>query len=321
MYKYLSEYSPENFKKLHVTIGSSTRHKSIYCGLQALEKIDKSIEVVIIHDGVRPVIPQTILEEVVMAAKTYGAAGVIRPLVSTVISQDEEKLLDVVLDRTKYYASEMPQAFTFNMILDAYSKCSGHDLDVGTECLQIAKDYGNIRAYLVVSDYDLWKVTYKKDLYATEGILKEGMQICIKTDGVNNDFLECMKYNLSKTFKNVKVDKNKVEDDFITKSSVIQFHKNKSLMQVVNEDFENSTVIKNTVVHLVVHSEFRMDEHFEISKKVKELVKLRRIHNSFIYYVCLKNDDWISQNNHVCEIIADLLFSNSSALSGQIFYV
>ncbi|XP_023229544.1 D-ribitol-5-phosphate cytidylyltransferase-like [Centruroides sculpturatus] len=131
MYKYLSEYSPENFKKLHVTIGSSTRHKSIYCGLQALEKIDKSIEVVIIHDGVRPVIPETILEEVVMAAKTYGAAGVIRPLVSTVISQDKEKLLDVVLDRTKYYASEMPQAFTFNMILDAYSKQYNAHLHTG----------------------------------------------------------------------------------------------------------------------------------------------------------------------------------------------
>ncbi|XP_023240189.1 uncharacterized protein LOC111638675 [Centruroides sculpturatus] len=102
------------------------------------------------------------------------------------------------------YSLKVLEDFKIFTEVSLIQQCSGHDLDVGTECLQIAKDYGNIRAYLVMSDYDLWKVTYKKDLYATEGILKEGIQIFIKTDGVNNDFLECLKCNLSKTFKNVK---------------------------------------------------------------------------------------------------------------------
>lgn len=72
MHKFLSEYSFEDLKKLHITAGSSSRHKSIYSGLQALKKIDKSIEIVIIHDGVRPFVPETVLEQVVIAAKIYG---------------------------------------------------------------------------------------------------------------------------------------------------------------------------------------------------------------------------------------------------------
>lgn len=198
------------------------------------------------------------------------AAGIIRPLVSTVISQDKENFLENVLDRTKYFASEMPQAFAFNMILESYAKCTDHDMEVGTECLQIAKNYGNVRAYLIMSNHDLWKVTYKKDLYATEGIFKEEIPILINADEINTVFLENLKESLSKHFKHIKFNSNKIEDKLMKKTNIIQFHKNKSLMQVVNEELECSSTIKNSIVHIVIYSEFKMDEHYEISKKIKK---------------------------------------------------
>lgn len=321
MHKFLSEYSFEDLKKLHITAGSSSRHKSIYSGLQALKKIDKSIEIVIIHDGVRPFVPETVLEQVVIAAKIYGAAGIIRPLVSTVISQDKENFLENVLDRTKYFASEMPQAFAFNMILESYAKCTDHDMEVGTECLQIAKNYGNVRAYLIMSNHDLWKVTYKKDLYATEGIFKEEIPILINADEINTVFLENLKESLSKHFKHIKFNSNKIEDKLMKKTNIIQFHKNKSLMQVVNEELECSSTIKNSIVHIVIYSEFKMDEHYEISKKIKNLATLKKCFNSFIYYICIKNNDITSDDNFVCETITDILFNNSLVLSGQILYM
>nr|XP_060484674.1 D-ribitol-5-phosphate cytidylyltransferase [Panthera onca] len=154
-----------------------TRHRSIFNGLKALaedqpdSKLSKP-EVVIIHDAVRPFVEEDVLLKVVTAAKEYGAAGAIRPLVSTVISPSADGCLDHSLERARHRASEMPQAFLFDVIYEAYQQCSDYDLEFGTECLQLALKYGHIKAKLVEGSPDLWKVTYKRDLYAAESIIK-----------------------------------------------------------------------------------------------------------------------------------------------------
>ena len=47
-----------------------------------------------------------------------------RPLVSTVIQGDENNMLTASLDRNLYRASEMPQAFKYGVIKEAYEKVS-----------------------------------------------------------------------------------------------------------------------------------------------------------------------------------------------------
>ncbi|XP_045350941.1 D-ribitol-5-phosphate cytidylyltransferase isoform X1 [Leopardus geoffroyi] len=166
-----------------------TRHRSIFNGLKALaedqpdSKLSKP-EVVIIHDAVRPFVEEDVLLKVVTAAKEYGAAGAIRPLVSTVISPSADGCLDHSLERARHRASEMPQAFLFDVIYEAYQQCSDYDLEFGTECLQLALKYGHIKAKLVEGSPDLWKVTYKRDLYAAESIIKEriSQHICLVMD-------------------------------------------------------------------------------------------------------------------------------------------
>ncbi|XP_032142612.1 D-ribitol-5-phosphate cytidylyltransferase isoform X8 [Sapajus apella] len=62
--------------------------------------------------------------------------------------------------------------------------CSDYDLEFGTECLQLALKYCCTKAKLVEGSPDLWKVTYKRDLYAVESIIKEkiSQEICVVTD-------------------------------------------------------------------------------------------------------------------------------------------
>jgi 2-C-methyl-D-erythritol 4-phosphate cytidylyltransferase len=52
----------------------------------------------------------------------FQAAGITRPLTSTVIAKDSDGFLSESLDRTKYLASEMPQGFHFDVINTAYKK-------------------------------------------------------------------------------------------------------------------------------------------------------------------------------------------------------
>ncbi|XP_060052128.1 D-ribitol-5-phosphate cytidylyltransferase isoform X2 [Erinaceus europaeus] len=169
----------QRYQHKHISLVEAgvTRHRSIFNGLKALAdqsnaKLSKP-EVVIIHDAVRPFVEEDVLLKVVTAAKEHGAAGAIRPLVSTVISPSANGCLDCSLDRDRYRASEMPQAFLFDVIYGAYQQCSEYDLEYGTECLQLALKYGHTKARLVEGSADLWKVTYKRDLYAAESIIKE----------------------------------------------------------------------------------------------------------------------------------------------------
>ncbi|XP_078285020.1 D-ribitol-5-phosphate cytidylyltransferase isoform X3 [Rhinoraja longicauda] len=172
-----------------VVVGGPTRHQSIFNGLKALVEnrphqswLEKP-EVVIIHDAVRPFVEEDVLYGVASAAKEHGAAGAIRPLVSTVVATNPEGYLDHSLERCKYRASEMPQAFKFDVIYRAYEQCTDYDLEHGTECLHLALQYCGISAKLIDGPPDLWKVTYKRDLYAAESIIKESLckSVCIIT--------------------------------------------------------------------------------------------------------------------------------------------
>ncbi|XP_071661186.1 D-ribitol-5-phosphate cytidylyltransferase isoform X4 [Patagioenas fasciata] len=177
-------------KRVMIVKGGITRHRSIFNGLKVFTENEFSNhllqkpEVVIIHDAVRPFVEEDILSKVVMAAKEHGAAGAIRPLVSTVIASAADGCLDHSLERAKYRASEMPQAFLFDIIYEAYQQCTDYDLDYGTECLHLALKYCKTNAKLVEGTADLWKVTYKRDLYAAESIIKDNLsqQVCVITD-------------------------------------------------------------------------------------------------------------------------------------------
>ncbi|XP_069769863.1 D-ribitol-5-phosphate cytidylyltransferase isoform X3 [Narcine bancroftii] len=172
-----------------VVVGGLTRHQSIFNGLKEFVKNQPSQlwlekpEVVIVHDAVRPFVEEDILYRVASAAKDHGAAGAIRPLVSTVVATSPEGYLNHSLERAKYRASEMPQAFRFDAIYRAYEQCTDYDFEHGTECLHLVLQYCGISAKLIEGPSDLWKVTYKRDLYAAESIVKESLSksVCIIT--------------------------------------------------------------------------------------------------------------------------------------------
>jgi hypothetical protein len=68
----------------------------------------------------------------------------------------------------------LDQLFNFTVIvLFCFEQASDHELDHGTECLDLVTKYTDARVkFAEGSSGQLFKVTFKKDLYAVEGILK-----------------------------------------------------------------------------------------------------------------------------------------------------
>eukprot|EP00912_Choanoflagellata_sp_UC4_P000925 UC4_evm2s574 len=169
-----------NMKRVRFIVGGSTRHRSIHNGIKNAMKADPNVDVIIIHDAVRPFVDEITLKVVASAGYKNGAAGTILPLVST----DENGFLKESLDRSKYRASQTPQAFQPKIIDAAYSKCCDHDLDHGTECLALCLNHCSVRAKLIDGPTSLWKVTYRHDLFTAEQIIKQGHhRVAIVTGG------------------------------------------------------------------------------------------------------------------------------------------
>ncbi|XP_067934038.1 D-ribitol-5-phosphate cytidylyltransferase-like [Watersipora subatra] len=162
--------------KVVLVPGEATRHGSIFNGIKYMNSGHNEIppDIVIVHDGCRMFVEDSDLNTVATEAFKNGAAGFIRPLVSTVVTKDREGLLQDVLDRSHCYASEMPQAFKYEHLKEAYELASKQDIQHGTECLLLIKKHClTARVKLLDGPEHLWKVTYRKDIYAAIGTVKE----------------------------------------------------------------------------------------------------------------------------------------------------
>ncbi|XP_067418214.1 D-ribitol-5-phosphate cytidylyltransferase isoform X2 [Emydura macquarii macquarii] len=321
-------------KQITVVEGGVSRHRSIFNGLKIFPESKLSScplqkpEVVIIHDAVRPFVEEDILLKVVLAAKEHGAAGAIRPLVSTVVASSADGCLDHSLERARYRASEMPQAFLFDIIYQAYHQCSDYDLDYGTECLHLALKYCKTNVKLIEGSPDLWKVTYKRDLYAAESIIKDNLsqQVCVitemKEDAVQLGFLlhETLKSQVKVKGISVFLCKN---DNHLQNIFLGQCY-NFICINAKKSDFQETQhfvdIIEN--VHLNVSENMAFSSGMEELAGIKEFAREVKKKNILVYGLLIhynKDNPKLQETiNSAAAIISALIKDRNPELIGQL---
>ena len=173
----LGEELKSKYKKiLSVVPGGSERQFSVYKGLLEAAKFEPSE--VIIHDGVRPFLELSTVEELVIALSDYGADGVVlgvRPkeTVKKVGAPLErgDFLIEETLNRDKLILVQTPQAFKFQVILECHERALKEDY-MATDDSALLERYG----FTVVSipgDYRNVKITTPEDIKVIELFLKE----------------------------------------------------------------------------------------------------------------------------------------------------
>ncbi|XP_066441785.1 D-ribitol-5-phosphate cytidylyltransferase isoform X2 [Eleutherodactylus coqui] len=335
-------------KLVSLVEGGVTRHRSIFNGLRAfvedhsLGPALKKPEVVIIHDAVRPFVDEETLLQVTSATRQYGAAGMVRPLVSTVIAPSSDGCLDHSLDRAKHRASEMPQAFLFDVLYKAYLQCSDYDLDFGTECLHLALAYSKTRAKLLEGPPDLWKVTYKRDLYAAESIIKDGISkhLCIitniKEEAVQIGFR--LHENLKSHIKHVKAISLSMCRTVQDMQNIFQGQcYNFVYINVTDSDLEESCKLIDLLqaaqagasyqsVVVSVHLAFPEQSGSEMQKlsKIRELAKEVQKSDLLLYGLLInfsKESQLEDGARQASAIITALITDRNPALTGQVMVV
>lgn len=161
-------------KVKHIVVGGTDRQSSIEKGLDAIaESVYQNDDIVVIHDGVRPLIMVSTIEENIRKAKQYGCAITVRPVTESVVITDQEEVeIGDFKQRDNTYSMTSPQTFRLEAIIDAYkNKVEEHD---GMPLLDAAMIYAKLggQVVLVKEHNSNIKITTPEDFYFLKAILE-----------------------------------------------------------------------------------------------------------------------------------------------------
>lgn len=153
--------------QVHVELvhGGETRHESEYNALMHLAPsiLDGSINVVVIHDGARPLATSMLFHDVARMAHRHGGA-----LPAIAVDPFE---IDITTDH-QIVRVQTPQAFRAKDLLSAYQQAH-RDNFVGTDTAACMERYfPDIENIAVVGEVQNVKITYPQDLVIAEHVLE-----------------------------------------------------------------------------------------------------------------------------------------------------
>ncbi|MCL2203938.1 MAG: 2-C-methyl-D-erythritol 4-phosphate cytidylyltransferase [Defluviitaleaceae bacterium] len=99
--------------------GGASRSESVY---KALLRLSPQTEIVLIHDGVRPLVGAGLIEKVADAARKYGAAVAGTVFTDTVKEADATGRVRATPERGRFWQVQTPQGFTYKTLLQAYEE-------------------------------------------------------------------------------------------------------------------------------------------------------------------------------------------------------
>lgn len=153
--------------ELPITIvsGGETRQDSV---ARALLALPPEVDVVLVHDAARPLVPADVVDRVAAAVRA-GAQAVIPTLgvVDTIKEVDGEGVVRATLDRSRLQAVQTPQGFARDVLQQAHGSSDGGD---ATDDAGMVERMG-VSVHTVPGHEEAFKITRPLDLVLAEAIL------------------------------------------------------------------------------------------------------------------------------------------------------
>ncbi len=153
--------------------GGSTGQLSIYNGLSEASKIygiDDNI--VLIHDGVRPLINEEIISKNIRCVKEKGSAITCAPAKETIVLVDDSDSIAEVVPRNNSLIAKAPQSFYLKEILEAQERALSEGNNNMIDSCTLMRHYG-MKLYAVEGNYENIKITTPEDFYTFRAIYDE----------------------------------------------------------------------------------------------------------------------------------------------------
>jgi 2-C-methyl-D-erythritol 4-phosphate cytidylyltransferase len=166
-----NEYKDVLKKTVQLVEGGEHRQQSVGHALTAITALPDDI--VLVHDAVRPFVTREIIEDVIQAAKKYGAAIAGMPAVDTVKQVDrtsEGAVITTTVPRERVVMAQTPQGFRYDVLKGAFDEATA-DGFTGTDEASLVERSGKDVAVVMGSPRNI-KITTPADMEIAEFFLK-----------------------------------------------------------------------------------------------------------------------------------------------------
>jgi 2-C-methyl-D-erythritol 4-phosphate cytidylyltransferase len=147
--------------------GGKRRQDSVKNGIDALAK---DVEIVVIHDGVRPFVTKAMIEDSIHSAERFGAVILAMPVKDTIKIANPNGTVLKTLDRDALWQIQTPQAFQARLLREAYYKAM-EDGFMGTDDASLVERLG-VKIHILPGSYTNIKITTPEDLILANLFLK-----------------------------------------------------------------------------------------------------------------------------------------------------
>jgi len=159
----------EKYKKIsHVVAGGRFRQDSVLAGFNTIDPAQTDL--VLVHDGVRPLVGHDLISRVLQAAKESGAAVPVIPVEDTLKRVKGENVLET-LDRDQIVRVQTPQGFVYQVLKTALERARD-EAHYGTDEAALVERLGG-RVTLVQGDSRNIKITTPDDLKIAEAFCED----------------------------------------------------------------------------------------------------------------------------------------------------
>lgn len=118
----VAKYNITKIDEHGILPGGVTGQDTIYKVLSRAKEHNEGDSIVLIHDGVRPLINDKVIEDNIENVKKYGTSITCTSCFETPIISSNGETVDNVLQRNTVYMAKAPQCFVLDEILEAHDK-------------------------------------------------------------------------------------------------------------------------------------------------------------------------------------------------------
>jgi 2-C-methyl-D-erythritol 4-phosphate cytidylyltransferase len=154
--------------KVKLVDGGAERFESV---ANALAVIPTDVQLVAVHDAVRPLVTSALISAVVNAAEAHGAAMPAIPVADTLKQVDPAtNVITGTVPRAGVWRAQTPQVFRRDWLVEAYARRAALTTEI-TDDAQLIEALGH-SVVVVPGAPDNFKITTKADLELADAVLK-----------------------------------------------------------------------------------------------------------------------------------------------------
>lgn len=165
----IKDYGLDKVKWL--TPGGATNQLSIFNGLKRIEKEVSATDIILVHDGIRPLVSEDVIEDSIKVCSMYGNAVAVVPSNEAMLQSTDGNQSTISIDRNSIWKTQTPHSMKYrDMVLLLQKTIEKGITNSVAICTMLIEN--NITVHFSKGNNNNFKLTQPEDLFLFTAFLR-----------------------------------------------------------------------------------------------------------------------------------------------------